>query len=402
MPKKNSGPKAKPDKPAKAKSQAEPVQTTISDYYVTMSGTSMATSLNLFFKRRVQNLIENRLFALLLSITFFLSIFPSFPILAAGYPYISSVTVSYPTIYQGSSTSVTAKVQNPNAYSYLTKIVMKRKDEKGNVYTFYDQTINISANTYYNAIGTITTSTSTNGGKWQVIVEIYDAANPISPIQTNSTEKYYVILNLKNVSTSTAGDPTYDAYGDHHQHTSTWCGPTAEYVTIKYKGKVIYQNADDYQAKISQRVGTNQVAIKSDINTRYSLSFVRYDAVNLSNQDPSNPAVGSIGTSTALSSKVADNVKNQYPLIALIRCSTSTSSDDLPGWTGTRGTDGHFLAISGYDSSYIYYNEAYFKELGLGTTLDTNKQKGVISNFYQAMVNRHNYSPGWDGILCRY
>ncbi|PKM83359.1 MAG: peptidase S8 [Firmicutes bacterium HGW-Firmicutes-14] len=43
LPKKNSGPKAKPDKPAKAQSQVQPVQTTISDYYITMSGTSMAT-----------------------------------------------------------------------------------------------------------------------------------------------------------------------------------------------------------------------------------------------------------------------------------------------------------------------------------------------------------------------
>ena len=43
LPKKNSGLKAEPDKPTKAQNQAQPVQTTISDYYVTMSGTSMAT-----------------------------------------------------------------------------------------------------------------------------------------------------------------------------------------------------------------------------------------------------------------------------------------------------------------------------------------------------------------------
>jgi len=43
LPKKNSGPKAKPDKPSKAKSQAQPIQTTISNYYDSMSGTSTAT-----------------------------------------------------------------------------------------------------------------------------------------------------------------------------------------------------------------------------------------------------------------------------------------------------------------------------------------------------------------------
>ena len=43
LPKKNSGPGGKPGKAAEAEPQGKPAQTTISDYYVTMSGTSMAT-----------------------------------------------------------------------------------------------------------------------------------------------------------------------------------------------------------------------------------------------------------------------------------------------------------------------------------------------------------------------
>ena len=42
LPKKNSGPGGKPGKAATAQTQGKPAQTTITDYYVTMSGTSMA------------------------------------------------------------------------------------------------------------------------------------------------------------------------------------------------------------------------------------------------------------------------------------------------------------------------------------------------------------------------
>lgn len=43
LPKKNSGSGGKPGKAAQANAQGKPAQTTMSDYYVTMSGTSMAT-----------------------------------------------------------------------------------------------------------------------------------------------------------------------------------------------------------------------------------------------------------------------------------------------------------------------------------------------------------------------
>jgi len=43
LPKKNSGPGGKPGKAAQAEPQEKPAQTTITNYYVTMSGTSMAT-----------------------------------------------------------------------------------------------------------------------------------------------------------------------------------------------------------------------------------------------------------------------------------------------------------------------------------------------------------------------
>ncbi|MHB9094611.1 MAG: S8 family serine peptidase [Eubacteriales bacterium] len=42
-PKKNSGSGGKPGTAAQAETQGKPMQTTISNYYVTMSGTSMAT-----------------------------------------------------------------------------------------------------------------------------------------------------------------------------------------------------------------------------------------------------------------------------------------------------------------------------------------------------------------------
>jgi len=43
LPKKNSGPGGKPGRTSEATTQGKPAQTTITNYYVTMSGTSMAT-----------------------------------------------------------------------------------------------------------------------------------------------------------------------------------------------------------------------------------------------------------------------------------------------------------------------------------------------------------------------